>query len=98
MKDGQGLLGQTTPEMVRPVESLTPRLTARQTHALRLAVAEGYYGIPRPINLQTLASRMGISTASMSELLRRAEREIIVSYARSLSHSPLPTPGPTTDA
>lgn len=98
MKDGQGLLGHAALDNVPSAPSLTPHLTPRQTRALLLAVAEGYYGIPRPINLQTLAGRMGISTASMSELLRRAEREIIVCYARDLAQKATPVSDLAPDA
>lgn len=55
-------------------------MTAPQDAALRLAVAEGYYRIPRTANLHDLANQMGISAASLSERLRRAEERVIMGY------------------
>lgn len=59
-----------------------PELTPRQLRALLAAYEAGYYDIPRPVTLKQLAAQLGITTASMSELLRRAEREVVVAYAR----------------
>ena len=56
-------------------------LTRPQEDALRLAVAAGYYRIPRTLNLHDLAGKMRISSASLSERLRRAEGRVITSYA-----------------
>lgn len=57
-----------------------PLLTFAQFEALSMAAKSGYYQIPRPLNLHDLASRMGASTAALSERLRRAEGRIIVHY------------------
>lgn len=57
-----------------------PLLTTAQDEALRAAVAAGYYRIPRPVNLHQLAARLGISAASLSERLRRAEGRVIERY------------------
>ena len=66
---------------VRDTPRDTPLLTRAQDEALRAAVEAGYYRIPRPINLQQLAAKLGISSASLSERLRRAEGRIIMRYA-----------------
>ena len=55
-------------------------LTPLQEEALREAVAAGYYRIPRPLNLHELAQRLGITAASLSERLRRAEARILTKY------------------
>lgn len=52
-------------------------LTARQREVLGLAVALGYYDVPRRITLRGLAARLDIGCGTISELLRRAERSVI---------------------
>jgi hypothetical protein len=71
-------------------------LTDRQAQALEAAAAAGYYRIPRPTNLRQLAAQMGITSAALSELLRRAEAQIILDY---LAHSSSPSnpPPPARD-
>lgn len=73
---------------VRGMPRDTPLLTSAQDEALRAAVDAGYYRIPRPINLHKLAARMGISPASLSERLRRAEGRIILRYATEGATTP----------
>lgn len=63
-------------------------LTKPQDDALREAVRAGYYAIPRPMNLRKLAVRMGISSASLSERLRRAEGHVITRYVNEGGKSP----------
>ena len=55
-------------------------LTDPQDQALRAAVHNGYYRIPRPLNLQQLAKHLHISSASLSERLRRAEGRVLTRY------------------
>lgn len=52
-------------------------LTPKQREALLLAYEEGYYDLPRATELTDLSDRLGISRRSLSDRLRRAEREII---------------------
>ncbi len=52
-------------------------LTRRQLEAYRLALAEGYYEVPRRISLSDLARRLGRSKASLSELLARVEAKLM---------------------
>lgn len=52
-------------------------LTAKQRHALELALDAGYYERPRDIDLATLAEQLGISKSAVSQRLRSAERKLI---------------------
>lgn len=63
-------------------------LTLPQDDALRAAVQAGYYRIPRALNLNELAKKLGITSASLSERLRRAEGRIITRYVDAGSASP----------
>ncbi|MEA3200723.1 MAG: hypothetical protein QOE90_2151 [Thermoplasmata archaeon] len=65
---------------LRPAPPERRMLTAAQEEALREAVEAGYYKIPRPLNLHELAQRLGITAASLSERLRRAEARILTKY------------------
>lgn len=58
-------------------ESAPYGLTERQHEALRLALSRGYYESPRRTSTEALAEEMGISQPSMSDLLRRAERQLM---------------------
>ncbi len=50
------------------------RLTRLQKNALDLAVEEGYYEIPRRIDLASLAKKHGLARTTFQSHLRRAER------------------------
>jgi predicted DNA binding protein len=52
-------------------------LTEKQYQALSLAFAGGYYDSPRDMSTQELADELGISAPSTSDLLRRAEHQLI---------------------
>lgn len=52
-------------------------LTERQREALRLAVAEGYYDIPRRCTTKELAEELGISDQAVTERLRRAVAALV---------------------
>jgi predicted DNA binding protein len=54
------------------------KITARQEQIIRKALELGYYDYPRRIRQKKLASACGVSSSTLSELLRRAERNIIV--------------------
>lgn len=47
-------------------------LTDGQRKTLRLALEEGYFDVPRGINLTELAAKLGISDSAVSQRLRRA--------------------------
>lgn len=54
-------------------------LTDRQKEALTLALSRGYYETPRAVSAAELADELDISQPSMSDLLRRAERQLLAS-------------------
>lgn len=85
------MYGPTAPlELVelREAKARVTFLTTPQDDALRMAVASGYYRIPRALNLEELAKTLGITSASLSERLRRAEGRIITRYVDAGSASP----------
>jgi predicted DNA binding protein len=53
------------------------KITARQEQIIRKALELGYYDYPRRIRQRKLADACGISSSTLTELLRRAERNII---------------------
>ncbi|HUR69413.1 MAG TPA: helix-turn-helix domain-containing protein [Candidatus Thermoplasmatota archaeon] len=73
---------------VAPTIPQPPLLTPSQDEAIRVAVASGYYDIPRRLNLQQLAQKLGITSASLSERLRRAEGRIIRRYTAGSASTP----------
>jgi predicted DNA binding protein len=52
-------------------------LTDKQYQALSVAFAGGYYDSPRGMSTEDLAAELEITAASASDLLRRAERQLI---------------------
>ncbi|MEK6973088.1 MAG: helix-turn-helix domain-containing protein [archaeon] len=54
-------------------------LSGQQRIAFELALKYGYYNFPRHVNLEFLASQMGISIATLQEHLRKAEAKIFSS-------------------
>lgn len=52
-------------------------LTDKQFRAISIAFAEGYYDSPREFMTDDLASELDVSAAAASDLLRRAERQLI---------------------
>ncbi len=52
-------------------------LTKKQYRAISIAFAQGYYDSPRALSTQELANELGISGPSASDLLRRAEKQLI---------------------
>ncbi|MBI4258727.1 MAG: helix-turn-helix domain-containing protein [Thaumarchaeota archaeon] len=59
-------------------------LTARQAQILETAMEKGYYEFPRRINLRELAKQVGVKPATLSELLRRAQKKALTQYLRSM--------------
>ncbi len=57
------------------------KVTPRQSEALSLAVALGYYEVPHRIRLRDIAQKMDMSLGALSELLRRAESAVMHSFA-----------------
>lgn len=56
---------------------LMPNLTKNQKRAMDLAIQEGYYSIPKKIDLRQLAKMMRISLSTFQNHLRRAEQKLI---------------------
>lgn len=76
----QGLIDEARDaslESVQGLETDDNLLSDRQESAVRAALAEGYYKVPRDISLSELAEKLDLSVSSISELLRRAEGRII---------------------
>lgn len=57
--------------------AIAPNLTEKQKRAFELAVEEGYYDIPKRIDLKKLAQITKVSLATYQEHLKRAEAKII---------------------
>jgi predicted DNA binding protein len=57
-------------------------LTARQEQIAKIALEMGFFEFPKKINLEELSSRLGISTGNLSEILRRAEKNMLTKYFR----------------
>ena len=57
-------------------------LTARQEEITRMAFNMGYFDFPRRIGLKELAMRFDISTSTLSEILRKGQRHIMMTYFR----------------
>lgn len=66
---------------VKKIYSNEP-LTAKQEHILRIALDSGFYDFPRKITERELAKRLNVSQSSLSEVLRRAEKNVIIDYFR----------------
>lgn len=77
-KDGVGV----EVKHLAPPAHPTPLLTPGQEEAVRAAAKAGYYLIPRALTLHELAESLGVSPASLSERLRRAEARLIMRYVR----------------
>ncbi|UCE09020.1 MAG: helix-turn-helix domain-containing protein [Candidatus Thorarchaeota archaeon] len=59
-------------------------LTEKQKEAFLLAIRRGYYSIPRGVKLEDLCKELSIKRVAIQERLRRAEIQILNSYAEEL--------------
>jgi hypothetical protein len=57
--------------------------TSRQEEIVRVALDLGYFEFPKRIKLEELAGKLGLSPATLSEILRRAEKHILSKYFES---------------
>ncbi|EWG08270.1 MAG: bacterio-opsin activator HTH domain-containing protein [Candidatus Aramenus sulfurataquae] len=57
-------------------------LTARQEQILKIAFEAGFFDYPRKIKIQELAEKLNMSVSNLSEILRRAEKNVISNYLR----------------
>lgn len=62
---------------VAPVERKAT-LTGRQKEIVSTAVAQGYFEFPRKISLTELSKLVGVKPSTLSEILRSAERRIML--------------------
>ena len=62
-------------------------LTARQEQIARIALEQGYFEFPKKIGIEELARRLGISAGTLSEILRRAEKNILTRYFEEHTHA-----------
>jgi predicted DNA binding protein len=60
-------------------------LTARQEQITKMAFEKGYFDFPRKIGLRQLAKIFGISTSTLSEILRKGQRRIMTRYFKEHS-------------
>lgn len=70
------------------IERVTPLsekgvLTQRQEEIIRTAFASGYFDYPRRSGSSKVASKLGISVSTLSEVMRAAQRRIFSEYLRS---------------
>jgi len=76
------------------VAEMSPRydiaagVTDRQRQVVNLAVAEGYYDIPRRVSQAGIAARLGVDKSVVNRILRRAERHLITAAASRWSDLP----------
>jgi predicted DNA binding protein len=61
-------------------------LTARQEQIARIALELGYFEFPKRIGIEELSKRLGISSGNLSEILRRAEKNILSKYFEEHKH------------
>ncbi len=55
-------------------------LTERQERIIQQALALGYYDFPKKIGIRELAEKFDVSTATISETLRRGQKKILSDY------------------
>jgi predicted DNA binding protein len=69
----------TEVELVRVSNAIDDglRLTDRQLKIVEVAFKRGYYDYPKRISIRELARIFSVSTATVSEILRRGQRKII---------------------
>ena len=62
-------------------------LTKRQQQIAKISLELGYFEFPKKIRLEELARRLDISAGTLSETLRRAEKNIFTKYFQEHSHT-----------
>ena len=72
---------QAAPKLVKLTDITgANELTQRQEQITRMAFERGYFDFPRKIGLRELAKVFGISTSTLSEILRKGQRRIMMRY------------------
>jgi hypothetical protein len=57
-------------------------LTARQENLLQIALEKGYFEFPKKVTLRQLAKTLDVSPATLTEILRRAQKRVIQEHFR----------------
>ena len=57
-------------------------LTSRQEEIIMMAYEKGFFETPRKVKLKDLARFTGVSQATLSEILRKGQKRIVVEYLR----------------
>jgi predicted DNA binding protein len=73
-------ISYTVERIQQETESEEPLLTDRQEWLLQEAVEQGYYDTPRRITLVELAEEAGIAKSTCSEILHRAEGQVLKEF------------------
>lgn len=69
------------PKLIKVTEvSDKSALTARQEQITRIAFEKGYFDFPRKVSLKELARNLGVSTSTLSEILRKGQKHILSKY------------------
>ncbi len=68
-----------------PLRSHLPELSESQTRVLSVAMAAGYYAVPRKVSLRELARRLRRSRSALSEALASVEEKLLESTVSSPS-------------
>ena len=63
-------------------EQLSSLLTIRQEEVLRMALAEGYYDMPRRVTQKDVADELGITPETLNEHLRKIEHRVLSGILR----------------
>jgi len=58
-------------------------LTSRQEEIIMMAYERGFFETPRKVKLKDLARLTGVSQATLSEILRKGQKKIVVDYLRA---------------
>jgi predicted DNA binding protein len=59
------------------IAQIHPELTDKQKAAIKLAIEEGYYKIPREIDVKDLAKKSRLAFSTFQNHLRKAESKLI---------------------
>jgi len=62
------------------------KLTSGQRRVIEYAYSSGFYEYPRRAALHQLSRSLGVSSSTLGEMLRRAERKIIATYLQKASN------------
>jgi predicted DNA binding protein len=57
-------------------------LTARQENLLQIALEKGYFEFPKKITLRQLAKSLDIAPATLTEILRRGQKQVLKEHFR----------------